>query len=104
MSRKVKPDMRGLSEKGKKDYPKFTREQIEMKECEICTGYHTVKKYQIIKRSGNTAEIYLCDVCSKVAPPEGVQLICLEEPPKTEEEEEEFIPEVDDKQGDTLLV
>ena len=96
-------DMRGLNEQGKKDYPKFTREQIEMKECEVCKGYHTVKKYQIIKRSGNTDEIYLCDTCSKVVP-EGVQLICLEKPPKTKEEEEEFIPEVDDKQGDTLLV
>lgn len=95
--------MRGLNEQGKKDYPKFTRKQIEMKECEVCKGYHTVKKYQIIKRSGNTDEIYLCDTCSKVVP-EGVQLICLEKTPITEEEEEEFVPEVGEKQGDTLLV
>ncbi len=61
------------------------------------------KKYKIIKRSGNTDEIYLCDGCAKVVP-EGVQVICLEEPPKPKEEEEEFIPENDEEQGDSLLV
>lgn len=98
---KYKPDMRGLTEKGKKEYPRFTREEIEISACEVCKAYHTVKKYQIIKRSGRTDEIFLCDDCSKVTP-EGVELLCLEE--TKEEEEIEFEPETDEEQGDTLLV
>lgn len=98
-----RPDLRGLTAKGKKEYPKFTREQIEIPECEMCTGYHTVKKYQIIKRSGRTDEIFLCDTCSLVKP-EGVQLLCLEETKQEIEEVTEFEPEIDEEQGDTLLL
>jgi len=98
-----KPDMRGLTEKGKKDYPKFTWKQIEVKECEVCTGYKTVKKYQIIKRSGKTDEIYLCDTCSKVIP-EGVELLCLEKTESDGDEITEFEPETDEEEGDSLLV
>ena len=103
MSKEYKPDLRGLTEKGKKAYPKFTREEIEVKSCEICTGIKNIKKYKIIKRSGNTEDIYLCDGCSLVKP-EGVELICLEEQKTKEEPEEEFIPEVDEEQGDSLLL
>jgi len=108
-----KSDMRGLNEKGKKDYPKFTREQIELKDCEACHGFHTVKKYQIIKKSGNTDEIYLCESCAKIVP-EGVTLVPLESIEnsmmsesslkKDWDEDDEVKPEIYEKEGDTLLV
>jgi len=101
MSEEYKPDMRGLTEKGKKDYPKFTREEIEVDLCEICGSIKTVKKYRIIRKSGKTEEIFLCDSCTKL-PPKGVVLVCLEEPKTEEEPEEEFILEVNEEQGDSL--
>ena len=94
--------MRGLSERGKKEYPKFTMDQIEVPECEVCTAYNTVKKYQIIKKSGRTEEIYLCDNCVKNLVPEGVEVICIEiETPK---EKLDSKVEKYDKEGDSLLV
>ncbi len=98
-----KPDMRGLSKKGKKDYPTFTREEIELQGCELCGGYQTVKKYQIIRKSGNTSEIFMCDSCLPLVP-FGVEVLCLEDPTKTEEEPIEFEPETDEEQGDSLLL
>lgn len=103
MSKEYKPDLRGLTEEGKKAYPKFTKEEIEIKSCEICTGIKNIKKYRIIKRSGKTEDIYLCDSCSLVKP-EGVELICLEEQKAKEEIEEEFVLEANEEQGDSLLL
>lgn len=103
MSKKYKPDLRGLTEEGKIAYPKFTREEIEVDLCEICGSIKTVKKYRIIRKSGKTEDIYLCDDCTKL-PPSGVELICLEEPKTEEEPEKEFILEVSEEQGDSLLL
>lgn len=101
MSKEYKLDLRGLTEEGKKAYPKFTREEIEVDLCEVCGSVKTVKKYKIIRKSGKTEEIYLCDNCTKL-PPSGVKLICLEEPKTEGEPEEEFILEVNEEQGDSL--
>ena len=94
-------DLRGLNEKGKKDYPKFRREQIEIPFCENCQGIQTVKKYQIIKKSGRTDEILLCDNCTKLVP-DGVELLCLEI--KTPKEELDLKVEKFENEGDSLLI
>ena len=100
----------GLNEKGQKDYPKFTTEQIRTEECEICKAIQRVKKYKIIRRDKTTQQIYLCEKCSKVKVPLGVHLICLEKDKKfsdTKEEEIDDEVELDENEkdmGDTLLI
>jgi len=112
MSKKYKPDLRGLSSKGKKDYPKFKKEQIETKECEICHNIKTVKKYEIYKKSGITDKGYLCDKCAlTVIETSGTTLVCLDKPvkavkKKVEKEEEEVLEFKieDESMGDSLLL
>jgi len=100
-----KPDLRGLTEKGKKAYPRFTRQEIEINECEFCKGIRNVKQYQITKKSGKTEKIYQCDGCTDtVKLPKGVTVICLEET-KQEEDTLEFKQEIDEaEEGDSLLI
>ncbi len=100
----------GLNEKGQKDYPKFTTDQIATNECEICKAIQKVKKYKIIRKDKTTQEIYLCERCSKVKVPLGVHLICLEKDKKFSDRKEEEIDdeveldETDESMGDSLLL
>lgn len=105
-------DFRGLNERGKKDYPKFRKDQVKTHECEICRGIKTVKLYKIVKSSGKESKGYLCDSCANVVTTKSkVTITCIEKPKKLriskktvkDDEEEEFKKE-DKDVGDSLLV
>lgn len=98
----------GLNAKGRRDYPKFTKEDIEVKECEICENIQTVKQYEITTKKRKKRKIYLCDDCT-TRKPKGVQLTLIDKKvdkfvPIKKEEEEEVVVDDDLEEGDSLLI
>lgn len=105
----MSPDLRGLSEKGKEEYPVFSDSQLKVSECEICGALHNVKRYEITRRDGTKATIELCYLHleeskklkpdAKIIPLDIVKMDDLLEEVKKQEQ-----PEEDEKSGDSLLI